>query len=108
MLKSDRLDALFDALANRSRRELVRRLRRGPMTTPQVGKHFGFTKQALNRHVSILRNAGLLSAKTRGRTQELSLNAASLDHIIAWVLELQRGWSASLDRLDEVLYESRD
>jgi DNA-binding transcriptional ArsR family regulator len=104
---NDRLDVLFDALANQSRREVVRRLRNGPMTTPQIGKHFGFTKQALNRHVLILRNARLVSVKTRGRVQELSLNLEPLNRLTAWMAELQRGWSASLDRLDEVLHESK-
>jgi DNA-binding transcriptional ArsR family regulator len=103
----NQLDLLFGALANRSRRELVLRLRRGPLVTPQIGKHFEITKQALSRHISVLRDAGLVTAKTRGRVQELSLNATQLDRITRWVHELQRGWAASLERLDEVLHEPR-
>ena len=103
----DHLDLLFDALANQSRRELVLRLRGGPFATPEISKQFGFTRQALNRHILLLRAAGLVTAKTHGRVQELSLNPAPLDRITTWVRELQRGWAASLDRLDRVLHESR-
>ena len=57
----DSLDAVFDALANQPRREIVSRLARGPMTTPELGRLFGFSKQALNRHVGLLDNAGLIT-----------------------------------------------
>src|ERR1700733_3711308 len=98
-----RLDAAFDALANEHRREIVRRLARGAMTTPEIGRHFEFTKQALSRHVGVLENAGLVSRTLRGRVHEVSLVPRPLDTVARWVSELRRGWTASLDRLDEVL-----
>jgi hypothetical protein len=46
--KGPALDAAFDALANERRREIVTRLARGSMTTPEIARHFRFTKQAPN------------------------------------------------------------
>jgi DNA-binding transcriptional ArsR family regulator len=97
------LDAVFDALANERRREIVTRLSHGAMTTPEIGRHFGFTKQALSRHVGLLESAGLVSRTVHGRVHELALVPRQLDDVVSWVSELRRGWTASLDRLDEVL-----
>jgi DNA-binding transcriptional ArsR family regulator len=97
------LDAVFDALASEHRREIVLRLSRGAMATPEIGKHFGFTKQALSRHVAVLEGAGLVARTRRGRVCELALVHKRLDRVTSWISHLKRGWQASLDRLDEVL-----
>jgi DNA-binding transcriptional ArsR family regulator len=102
------LDAVFQGLANESRREIVERLARGPMTTPEIGRRFGFTRQALNRHVSLLEEAGLVSRTLHGRVHELQLVPQRLDAVTRWVSHLRAGWTASLDRLDEVLRERKD
>jgi DNA-binding transcriptional ArsR family regulator len=97
------LDTVFDALANERRREIVTRLARGSMLTPDIGRHFGFTKQALSRHIGLLEHAGIVSRTVHGRVHELTLAPRRLDGIVNWVTELRRGWQVSLDRLDEVL-----
>jgi DNA-binding transcriptional ArsR family regulator len=102
------LDAVFDALANERRREIVMRLARSPMTTPEIGRHFGFTKQALSRHLAVLESAGIVSRRARGRVHHLALSPQRLDGVVRWVSELRRGWAASLGRLGEVLDEQRD
>jgi hypothetical protein len=73
------------------------------MTTPEVGRHFGFSKQALSRHVGVLEGAGLIRRTPLGRVHRLALVPAPLDDVSTWVGELRRGWETSLDRLDEVL-----
>jgi DNA-binding transcriptional ArsR family regulator len=99
------LDAVFDALANERRREIVMRLARSPMTTPEIGRHFGFTKQALSRHLAVLEGAGLVSRRAQGRIHCLALAPQRLDGVVQWVSELRRGWTASLERLEELLRE---
>jgi DNA-binding transcriptional ArsR family regulator len=103
-MPTPQLDAVFDALASSSRREIVTRLARGAMTTTQIGRHFAFSKQALRRHIALLEEAGLISrTTTHGRVHELSLVPQPLDRVARWVHHLRRGWTASLDRLDDVL-----
>jgi DNA-binding transcriptional ArsR family regulator len=94
-----RLDAVFDALANEHRREIVRRLAGAPMTTPAMADAFGFTKQALSRHLGVLEHAGLVRRTPRGRLHELALVPQPLDRVRDWVVDLRRGWEANLDRL---------
>jgi DNA-binding transcriptional ArsR family regulator len=101
--KSAAVDAVFEALANEHRRDIVARLARGSMTTPAIHRQYGFTKQALSRHVGLMENAGLISRVRHGRVDHLKLVPERLDSLSRWVSELKAGWTASLNRLDEVL-----
>lgn len=98
-----KLGLVFDALANEPRREMVARLARGSMTTPEIGRYFGFTRQALNRHVSILEEAGLIQRRLNGRVHEVALVRSSLDEMAEWVSIVRRGWEGNLDRLGAIL-----
>lgn len=98
-----RLDAAFGALANQQRRDILVLLRRGPIQTPQIASHFGFSKQAMSRHMAVLEDAGLVNRTVLGRARELTLETKPLDDVSRWVDELQRGWRASFERLDRVL-----
>jgi DNA-binding transcriptional ArsR family regulator len=102
------LDDVFGALANRQRREILVRLARGSAATPEFASQFGFTKQALSRHIAVLDEAGLIERSVQGRTNRLTLVPAPLERVSNWILELRRGWQASLDRLDDVLRSCHD
>ena len=97
------LDAVLDALANEHRRDIIARLSQGSMTTPDIAQQYGFTKQALSRHIGLMGNAGLISKVRRGRVDHLKLLPERLDSLSRWISELKTGWTASLNRLDEVL-----
>jgi DNA-binding transcriptional ArsR family regulator len=84
------LDVVLDALANGPRREIVARLASGPLTTPEIGRHFGFSKQALSRHVGVLESAGLIERRVRGRVHELALAPQRLADVSGWVAEVRR------------------
>jgi DNA-binding transcriptional ArsR family regulator len=102
------LDDVFDALANEHRRNIVARLARGPTTTPAIARQYGFTKQALSRHIRLIEGAGLISRERRGRIDHLQLLPERLDSLTRWISELKAGWIASLTRLDEVLDDLED
>ena len=102
------LDDVFDALANEHRRNIVARLAEGPTTTPAIARQYGFTKQALSRHIGLIEGAGLISRVRRGRIDHLKLVPERLDSLTHWVSELKAGWTASLNRLDEVLDDVED
>ena len=101
------LGNVFDALDNAQRRAILARLARGPVSTPEISARFGFTKQALSRHLTVLENAGLIERSVRGRTNDLTLVQAPLDDVSRWIGEIRRGWNASFDRLDHVLRSKR-
>ena len=95
------------ALASRPRREIVARLARGSMTTPEIGQHFRFSKQALSRHVAVLEQAGLVKRTVRGRVQEVALDPTPLAGIVDWLALVRHGWEGNLDRLGNLLGEER-
>ena len=106
MVSGMALDLTFDALASEPRRAIVARLAAGPLRTPEIGRGFGFSKQALSRHLAVLENAGLVRRTRHGRVHDLALVRAPLTEVTGWLTEVERGWQASLDRLDEVLRSS--
>ncbi len=102
-VSSPALDRTLDALANPHRRAIVEALARGPATTPELGRRFPFSKQALSRHVSVLESADLVGRRRLGRTDELRLRSSPLDEVADWLALRRAAWEASLDRLDDVL-----
>ena len=99
------LDRVFDALANESRREIVSHLSAGTATTPELGRRFTFTKQALNRHLQVLEEAGLVERRLTGRVHELHLVATPLDELSGWAATVTENWNHNLDRLGQILKE---
>lgn len=102
------LDRTFDALANEHRRDIVRRLRGGPIDTPTIGAEYPMSKQALHRHVVVLEEAGLITRRRSGRTQRLELSPEPLGEVTRWVDEIRRGWHASAERLGALLETDTD
>ncbi len=103
MTSSSVSDVVFDALANGARRDIVVRLSRGRATTPDLGRDFEITKQALSRHLRVLEDAGLIQRRLRGRVHELNLVSDQLEGVSRWVTTVRENWSHNLDRLDSVL-----
>lgn len=99
------LDRVFDALANESRREIVSQLSSGSATTPELGRRFTFTKQALNRHLQVLEEAGLVERQLRGRVHELRLVGTPFDELSGWAATVAENWNHNLDRLGQILKE---
>lgn len=99
------LDPVFDALASEHRRRIVDHLAVRPLDTPTLGAKFNMSKQALNRHIVVLEDAGLIERRLQGRVHELRLIADPLDGVSDWVSQIRRGWQANLDRLADVLEE---
>ncbi|MDJ0769704.1 MAG: metalloregulator ArsR/SmtB family transcription factor [Ilumatobacter sp.] len=104
-MTSPTLDRTFEALASPHRRAIVECLARGPMTTPELGRQFPFSKQALSRHVALLERAHLVQRTPHGRVHELRLTSDPLDAVTDWVALRRAAWEASLDRLDDVLHD---
>ena len=99
------LDRTFDALANEHRRKIVDHLTIGSLDTPTLGARFDISKQAMNRHIVLLEEAGLVERELQGRVHQLTLRTTPLDGISNWVSEIRRGWETNFDRLDQLLRE---
>ena len=102
-MPADQLSDTFAALADPTRREILRRLAVGEATVTQLAEPFPISMQAVSRHLKVLERAGLI---TRGRTAQLRpsrLQGASLRDAAEWLEQYRAFWDDSFDRLAERL-----
>ena len=79
------------ALANPTRREILTMLKGGRMPAGAIADCFDITGAAVSRHLSILREAGLIRDERDGKYIYYELNASVLEEIMLWLTELQGG-----------------
>lgn len=99
---------VFDALAEPRRRKIVELLaREGQLSAGEVYKRFDVTAQAVSQHLRILLEANILRMVKRAQQHIYSINSDSIKEVGQWAKEMERLWSESFDRLDEVLKEEK-
>ena len=79
----------FKALGDPTRREILRLLRDGAKTAGEIGSHFDMTGATVSHHLSVLREAGLISDDRRGKYIYYELNLSVLDEITGWIAGLK-------------------
>ena len=92
--------AVFSALGDPVRLEMVRRLTKGQSSTiAVVAEGLGITRQGARKHLQVLADAGLVTLKPRGREVAVELDVETLDSARAYIAELEKQWDARLDAL---------
>lgn len=87
MAKAKRTSA-FEALADGTRRAILRRLRKGSLTAGQIADSFDLTKPTLSHHFRVLREAGLVRAERQGTRIVYALQTNVLEDLAAELLDL--------------------
>ena len=82
------MNEVFRALADPTRREILRALRRGEMTAGELADLFPLTKSTLSRHFSVLRAAELVTSEKRGTSVLYRLNTTVFQEVSAGLFEL--------------------
>lgn len=106
--RSKRLDDTFAALADPTRRAILRRLAEGEATVTELAEPFPISVQAVSKHLKVLEGAGLI---TRGRTAQLRpsrLRAAPLREANRWLADYRRFWESGFHRLDARLRQRKE
>jgi DNA-binding transcriptional ArsR family regulator len=98
-----RLDAALVALADPTRRAILRRLAEGDATVTQVAMPFAISLNAVSKHIRMLERARLVARRRAGRMHVLSFNPSPLDDVTAWIAGQRAFWMARLDALDALL-----
>jgi DNA-binding transcriptional ArsR family regulator len=96
----DELDGLFGALANRHRREMLRLLGLQPYSIARLAQVRGLSLPAINRHVRVLVEAGMVGRRKLGRTTFLTLDRASIRSLQAWLGEYHAYWGTEKESLE--------
>jgi len=97
------LDALFTALSDRTRRDIVARLSRGEATVKELAEPYEMTMQAVSQHIRVLERSGLISQGRRRQTRPCRLEPAALEAALSWIEESRRVWAERMDRLESHL-----
>jgi DNA-binding transcriptional ArsR family regulator len=99
------LNRTFAALADPTRRIILRDLARGDRCVTDLARPHAMSLPAVSKHLRVLENAGLIRRRRKGRVHSLKLQAAPMKQASQWIEEYRRFWEGSLDRLDEYLKE---
>jgi len=97
------LDLTLVALADPTRRAILRRLSLGEARVTDLADPFEMSLNAVSKHIRVLERAQLVQRRRSGREHYLSFNPQALDEAGAWI-EAQRGlWASRLDTLEAIL-----
>ena len=89
----------FKAIADPTRREILRLLRRGEVTAGDLAKRFDTTKPTMSHHFAVLKAADLLTSRRDGQQIWYALNTTVVQDLMAWTMDLIRG--ADIDEDDK-------
>src|SRR5436305_13168193 len=97
------LNRTFAALADPTRRRILRQLSSGDRCVTDLARPHAMSLPAISKHLRVLEKAGLLRRRRYGRVHEIKLEAKPLQQAAKWVEEYRKFWEGSLDRLAEYL-----
>jgi DNA-binding transcriptional ArsR family regulator len=100
---SKRLDEVFQALADPTRRAVLRRLSAGTASTLELARPFGMALPSFTQHLNMLERFGLVKSKKSGRVRTYELAPKRLQAVEDWILDRRKLWERRLDQLDEYL-----
>ena len=97
-------DTLFKSLADPTRRAIFERLsRKGEQTVRALTDHSGVSQPAVSKHLGVLRRAGLVRARHKGRETHYTARPKALAPLVDWMSEYSQFWHDRFDRLEDLL-----
>ena len=99
----DRADAFFRALADRTRRDSLRRVLAGEHSVSALAANYDMSFAAVQKHVAVLEKAGLISKRRQGREQLASGEVEALRSVASMLTELEDVWRGRIARIDDLL-----
>jgi DNA-binding transcriptional ArsR family regulator len=101
-----RQEAVFRAIADPTRREILRLLRGGQCSVGELASNFKQSRPAISKHLRLLRSAGLVVTHERGTARICELNAGPLRAVDHWLRDYESLWRASLRNLKRYVEEN--
>ena len=102
------LDAVFSALADPTRREILARLSQGEASVSELAEPFEMSLPAVSKHLGVLEEAGLLIREKDGRVRHCRLVAEPMQEAFEWIARYGRFWEEQFDSLQRYLAEHPD
>jgi len=102
-LAEPQADRLFHALADGTRRDIVRRTMAAPSSVSALARHYPMSITAVQKHVAVLESAGLVTKRRQGREQLVSAEVEALRRASELLDRMEELWRDRIDRFGEVL-----
>lgn len=99
----DRVSQTFVALADPTRRRIVERVSREPLTISALADPLAMSMQAVSKHIAILERCGVVKRHAKGRERIVAIQPESINAVAHWAQSQQRFWEDALDRLKHLL-----
>jgi DNA-binding transcriptional ArsR family regulator len=103
MLSEARLDQTLTALADATRRGILKRLSRGEARVTELWDPLPMSLNAVSKHIRVLESAALVRRRRAGREHFLSINPQALDELAQWIATQRALWTQRLDTLEAIL-----
>lgn len=106
--QTQKLDLVFAALADSTRRAILARLAKGEATVNELVEPFHLSQPTISKHLKVLENAGLVSRGREAQYRPVRLEVAPLKKAAQWIGNYERFWNESLDQLEEYVREMKE
>src|SRR5882762_9507914 len=100
-----RLDSVFAALADPTRRAILARLASGEASVTELAEPFSISQPAISKHLKVLERAGLISRGREAQLRPRRLEPNALAEASQWLEDYRRFWEGTFERLDGLLEE---
>jgi DNA-binding transcriptional ArsR family regulator len=101
--KTQRLDTVFQALSDPTRRRMLHSLRSRPRSVGELAAPFQISLAAASKHIKVLERAGLVEREVQGRTHLCQLRAQAMAEAARWLDHYRQFWELRLDALQAAL-----
>ena len=101
--REDRLTAVFGALADPTRRAILRRLKEGEAPVGVLAEPFDISLPAISRHLKVLERAGLIVRGREAQWRPCRLDAEPIKEVAIWAGDYRQFWEESFEKLDDLL-----
>ncbi len=100
---SDELDAVFGALADPTRRDILRRGSTTQMSIGEIAKPYGMSLAAISKHIRVLEKAKFVTKTRVGKQYFVSISPFAFEEASSYLKEYEKLWNDRLDRLEKFL-----
>jgi DNA-binding transcriptional ArsR family regulator len=104
----DAVDNLFHALADATRRDILRRCVRGDASVSRLAEAYPMSFAAVQKHVAVLERAGLVTKERRGREQLVRTDPDAIRRARLALDQLETAWRGRVDRMSHLLAQDTD
>lgn len=101
--QAKRLDLVFGAISNETRRSILSRLREDSLTITELSRAYKMSLNAVSKHVKSLEKAGLIRRSINGREHFCQLETASFNEAMDWMSYYSEFWRDRMEFLEEHL-----